>query len=48
MKKKTIFYNGPGRTRKSYLLITLNMFLNKKNYQGFAVAWTGIAANFLI
>ena len=23
------------------------MFLNNKNYQGLAVAWTGIAANFI-
>ena len=35
-------------TGKSYLLNTLIMFLNNKNYQGLAVTWTGIPANLLI
>ena len=40
--------DGPGKTGKSYLLNTLNMFLNNKNYQRLAVAWTDIVANLLI
>ena len=47
-KKKLFFIDGPGKTGKNYLINTLNMFLNNKNYQGLAVAWTGIAANLLI
>ena len=39
-KKKTYFIEGPGGTGKRYLLNTLIMFLNNKNYQGLAVAWT--------
>ena len=46
--KKTIFFNDPVGTEKSYLLYTSIMFLNNKNYQGLAVAWTGIPANLLI
>ena len=48
MKKKLFFIDGPGKTGRSYLLNTLQMFLNNKNYQGLAVGWTGIAANLLI
>ena len=46
--KKLFFIDGPRGTGKSYLLNTLIMFLNNKNYQGLAVAWTGIAVNLLI
>ena len=48
MKKKLFFIDCPSKTGKSYLLNTLNMFLNNKNYQGLAVSWTGIAAILLI
>ena len=47
-EKKIYFIDGPGGTGKSYLLNTLIMFFNNKNYQGLAVAWTGIPANLLI
>ena len=45
---KLFFIVGLGKTGKRYLLNTLNMSLNNKNYQRLAVAWTGIAANLLI
>ena len=41
-KIKLFFINGPGGTGESYFLNTLIMFLNNKNYQGLAVACTGI------
>ena len=47
-EKKKKFIDGSGGSGKSYLLNTLIMFLNNKNYQRLAVAWTDIAANLLI
>ena len=46
--KKLYLIDGSGGTEKSYLLNTLIMFLNNKNYQGLAVGGTGIPANLLI
>lgn len=45
---KCFFIDGPGGSRKSFLLNSLILYLKQSNISVLPVAWTGIAANLLI